>query len=456
MLATAFLHMMPEVQESFNESLPNVHLPIPQFIFVMGFFLVYMMEDIVHAMIHKRKTAKRQRKEKKQQEKRQGKSSIALPCNNNDCPPAALPIAVIGKDRDYLDGGLCYTNNFPGSADDDHYRKQQLIETGVHSRETKQLFDKSIVRKCDAIPGLPKSRVISTTNIQTRNHDGSRSVITGNGRNIPSCGLIVGVEKFSYIDPEWYRDTVIVNSQANLLTNSNQSIVAAARAGNKGLHDLHLSKSQDITVISDDSNSSSGSSGSTSCSRKKLNGTMGEGGKDIDSSHQEDEDDDHDHFQHEHSHIPAAFMDGENELDQTIGAEIRNLLIVIAISFHGIFEGMAIGLQDTVEDVWYMFFAVSLHECTILFCIGIELISNKTKVLRMVLYVLIVSLVSPVGIAIGIVITERSFGAGGVQTLVVGCFQASISFLIRFCPNHHFVLLLSTRLMDKSTYNAKP
>jgi len=69
MLATCFLHMMPEVQESFNEALPNVHLPIPQVIFVMGFFLVYMMEDIVHAMIHKRKRAKRLRKKKKKKKK---------------------------------------------------------------------------------------------------------------------------------------------------------------------------------------------------------------------------------------------------------------------------------------------------------------------------------------------------------------------------------------------------
>ncbi|ODN05831.1 Zinc transporter ZIP1 [Orchesella cincta] len=319
MLATCFLHMMPEVEASFNEALPSVHLPVPQVIFVMGFFLVYMMEDIVHAMIHKRKRAKRLRKKKEGKNtpaenggRMEKSGELGSPgtdiggahrYNNNDS------IAIIGKDGSYLNGGLCYANNYP-----DHYRKQQLTTSEVTARETKDIFDKNVVRKCDDIPGLPKSRIISTTNITPK-----RNGATGNGGRVVASGL--GVEKFS--------------------------------------------------------------------------------------------------------HLPVTFIDGDEELDQTIGAEIRNLLIVIAISFHGIFEGMAIGLQDTAEDVWYMFFAVSLHECTILFCIGIELISNKTKVLRMVLYVLIVSLVSPIGIAIGIIITERSFGNSSAQALVVGCFQAS-------------------------------
>lgn len=449
MLATCFLHMMPEVQESFNEALPDAHLPYPQIIFVGGFFLVYFIEDIVHALIHKRMTAKKQRKNKKQGKKGSAGPLVAversLPYNNNDSNDST-PISVIGSRKgDYLNGGMCYANNITtaASAAGDHYRKQELTgRTTPPPRETKELFDKSIVRKCDDIPGLPKDRIISTTNIQSKPQD---IIPGGNSRSIGS-GLLVGVEKFSYIDPDWFRDTVIANSQANLLggASSTPSIVdsrgSSGGKGSKSLHDLHLNKSQTGTTISDDSNSSN-SSGSTSCSRKKLHDASKKGDKkeDLEHSfhahhqHEDDEDDDHssDHFHqdhHEHSHIPVAFIEGDDELDQTIGAEIRNLLIVIAISFHAVFEGMAIGLQETEKDVWYMFFAVSLHECTILFCIGVELISNKTKVFRMVLYVLIVSLVSPIGIAIGIVVTERSFGPGDMQTLVVGCFQAS--FLI--------------------------
>lgn len=430
MLATCFLHMMPEVQESFRESLPDVHLPIAQIIFVAGFFMVYLMEDVIHTLIHKRKAAKRKRKTEKLEQSLAKGNVGGNPIPYNESIHSDGTLSVIGKNGDYLNAGLCYANNFPAG---DHYRKQELIGRTPSSpdRETKEIFDKNIVRKCDDLPGLPKNRTISTTNIQTKAQDDIPSP-KGNGRI--GSGLIVGVEKFSYIDPEWFRDTVIANSQANLLGNSNPSVIENSTVGSKSLHDLHLSKSQNENVILDD-NSSSGSSGSTSCSRKKLHDKKKGGKNDVESSHaahhhHDEDDDDHtdndsDHFHHEHSHLPVSFIDGEEESDQTIGAEIRNLLLVIAISFHGVFEGMAIGLQGTPEDVWYMFFAVSLHECTILFCIGVELVSSKTKVLRMITYVLIVSLVSPVGISIGIVITERSFGPGDVQTIVVGCFQAS-------------------------------
>jgi zinc transporter 1/2/3 len=113
------------------------------------------------------------------------------------------------------------------------------------------------------------------------------------------------------------------------------------------------------------------------------------------------------------------------EDDESVSAAIRNLLIVVAISFHGVFEGLAIGLQGTEKDVWALFLAVSLHECTILFCIGVELISAETRVGRMVTYILVVSLVSPLGIAIGIVISENSVGTLVVHALLVGSLQAS-------------------------------
>jgi zinc transporter 1/2/3 len=123
------------------------------------------------------------------------------------------------------------------------------------------------------------------------------------------------------------------------------------------------------------------------------------------------------HISHTHSHVPVDDEEG-------VAAAIRNLLIVVAISFHGIFEGMAIGLQGTEKDVWYLFLAVSLHECTILFCIGIELISSKTTVLRMIIYILIVSLVSPIGMAIGIIVSEAQGSADAVgHAILIGSLQ---------------------------------
>lgn len=72
---------------------------------------------------------------------------------------------------------------------------------------------------------------------------------------------------------------------------------------------------------------------------------------------------------HGHSHGPVL-----TDFDQakSVTAAIRGFLLVFALSFHSIFEGMAIGLQTTMKDVWFLFAAVTVHELAIMFCIGIQ------------------------------------------------------------------------------------
>lgn len=72
----------------------------------------------------------------------------------------------------------------------------------------------------------------------------------------------------------------------------------------------------------------------------------------------------HSHNHHQHSHIPA--IDG----DDLFVSSIRGLLIVLALSVHELFEGLAVGLESTNANVWYMFGSVSAHKLVIAFCIG--------------------------------------------------------------------------------------
>jgi len=124
-----------------------------------------------------------------------------------------------------------------------------------------------------------------------------------------------------------------------------------------------------------------------------------------------------------HCHLPIGIPADQ----ESVAGALRNLLIVVAISFHGIFEGLAIGLQGTAKDVWQLFLAVSLHECTILFCIGVELIASRTALWRMLTYITIVSLVSPLGISIGIGIMGNSTEpTNSPQSLVVASLQVSL------------------------------
>ncbi|XP_011498144.1 PREDICTED: zinc transporter ZIP3-like [Ceratosolen solmsi marchali] len=83
---------------------------------------------------------------------------------------------------------------------------------------------------------------------------------------------------------------------------------------------------------------------------------------------------------------------------------IRGLLIVLGLSVHELFEGLAIGLESSAGYVWYMFGAVAAHKFIIAFCIGVELTTSRTKAVLSYIYVCMFAVVSPLGIGIGMLL----------------------------------------------------
>lgn len=73
------------------------------------------------------------------------------------------------------------------------------------------------------------------------------------------------------------------------------------------------------------------------------------------------------------------------------------LLAVLALSFHAVFEGLAVGLENSEEKVWYLFLAIATHKLVIAFCVGIELVTSNTKPSLTILYIGIFSIVTPLG-----------------------------------------------------------
>ena len=43
---------------------------------------------------------------------------------------------------------------------------------------------------------------------------------------------------------------------------------------------------------------------------------------------------------------------------------------MIALSLHSLFEGMAVGLEESSGGVWQLFMAIAIHSTAIVFCIG--------------------------------------------------------------------------------------
>ncbi|XP_025196343.1 zinc transporter ZIP1-like isoform X2 [Melanaphis sacchari] len=102
---------------------------------------------------------------------------------------------------------------------------------------------------------------------------------------------------------------------------------------------------------------------------------------------------------------------GSLRMDETTGQSLRGLFAVLALSFHEVFEGLAIGLEERVDHMWYLFFAVATHKLIIAFCIGLELAWLDTKRAVLITYVTTFAIVTPVGITIGMVLVY--YGDGG-------------------------------------------
>ncbi|XP_033749524.1 zinc transporter ZIP1-like [Pecten maximus] len=132
-----------------------------------------------------------------------------------------------------------------------------------------------------------------------------------------------------------------------------------------------------------------------------------------------------------HTPTPVEVNEAKSTIIDTSGdgrskttRRIRAVILVIALSIHMIFEGMAIGLQDTVSNTWTLVAAISVHKAVIVFSVALKMKEIVEGNLRIILYILYLSLVSPIGIAIGLGITSTGSGNESVQNKSSGILQS--------------------------------
>jgi zinc transporter 1/2/3 len=113
----------------------------------------------------------------------------------------------------------------------------------------------------------------------------------------------------------------------------------------------------------------------------------------------------------------------QNDASSYTKSSLRDFFTVLALSFHAVFEGLAVGLETDSKDVWLLFAAVATHKYVISFCVGLELCNARTRLLIYSAYMIIFAIMSPIGTGIGIIITSNS-GTGSTYFLVVAVLQA--------------------------------
>lgn len=93
---------------------------------------------------------------------------------------------------------------------------------------------------------------------------------------------------------------------------------------------------------------------------------------------------------------------GEPTPDPSQHSIIRPLMLLAALSLHSIFEGLAIGLQNTANETIKIFVMLTLHKCIVAFGIGLNNVQSQFPLRLIVGLDVLFSLMSPVGIALGL------------------------------------------------------
>jgi len=100
---------------------------------------------------------------------------------------------------------------------------------------------------------------------------------------------------------------------------------------------------------------------------------------------------------HNHSHMPHGVLKHSS---------LRSVMLLLALSFHSVFEGLAIGLQDNSAQLLSIFIAVIVHKAVMAFSLGLNIAQSNLSVKNFVISNIIFSVSSPIGVAIGIGVAD--------------------------------------------------
>lgn len=128
---------------------------------------------------------------------------------------------------------------------------------------------------------------------------------------------------------------------------------------------------------------------------------------------------------HGHSHLPVMNSDHFG---------VGCILLLLAMSLHSFFEGMAVGLQEEVSRLVNLFLGVVVHECLVAFAVGVSLAQQKVKFATIIKLCFFFSSTIPVGIIIGMLI-------GSVHDTLGGQISSAITQGIAAGTFYHVIFL---------------
>jgi zinc transporter ZupT len=111
---------------------------------------------------------------------------------------------------------------------------------------------------------------------------------------------------------------------------------------------------------------------------------------------------------HEHQEYKHHFHPKSN---------ITPYLLLVALSTHGLFEGTALGVQESFKESLFLALAIIAHKWAESFTLGVSFFKSNTEKDTYVRMIILFSFFTPMGILIGILLY-------GTSPIIQGCFLA--------------------------------
>lgn len=113
-------------------------------------------------------------------------------------------------------------------------------------------------------------------------------------------------------------------------------------------------------------------------------------------------------------------------------SSVNSLILVLAVSIHSIFEGLAIGLQTSSTAVYRLLLAVSFHKIIVTVSLGLQIARIKRKLVFAIIFGIVYSSAAPLGVFIGSMVASNTddLTVGIMQSLACGTFIYVAAFEI--------------------------
>ena len=101
-------------------------------------------------------------------------------------------------------------------------------------------------------------------------------------------------------------------------------------------------------------------------------------------------------------------------------SSITPYILLIALSVHGIFEGIALGVMNTLKECSILFSAIILHKWAAAFALGISFYKSGTETELFIKMIVLFTSFGPLGVIIGMIFTDAGNLIKGIMLSISG------------------------------------